>query len=169
VKHFINPDLYVDNLWDVPLNRLQQAGIQGILLDLDNTLTRWNGMQVSPEALSWVKLALEQGFRLCLLSNNSAPRILPVATELGIPFVAKAGKPRRRAFHQGIKVLELPREQVAAIGDQLFTDVLGGNRTGIYTILVTPLDKVEFLGTRIMRKVEGLFRHRLPKYNPHHE
>ncbi|MGE5454325.1 MAG: YqeG family HAD IIIA-type phosphatase [Methylocystaceae bacterium] len=166
MKHILHPNLFVDNLWDVPLSRLKAEGIAGILLDLDNTLTHWNGMQVSPEAAAWVKLALEQGFNLCLLSNNGPQRVMPVANELGIPFVADAGKPRRHAFHSAIKVLNLPREQVAAVGDQLFTDVLGGNRTGIYTVLVTPLDKMEFIGTRFMRKIEGLFRARLTKFIP---
>lgn len=166
MKRFLNPDLYVDNLWDVPLTHLKEVGIVGILLDLDNTVTNWNGMQVSAEAQSWVQSAQDQGFKLCLLSNNGPRRVLPIAEKLQIPFVAEAGKPRRQAFRQAIQLLDLPREQVAAVGDQLFTDVLGGNRTGIYTILVTPLDKVEFLGTRFMRKIEGLFRHRISKYDP---
>ncbi len=73
---------------------------------------------------------------------------------LGIPGLSKANKPSRRAFLQALDLLGSRPEQAAMIGDQVFTDVLGGNRLGLYTILVVPLCRREFLGTRVLRLVE---------------
>jgi len=142
---------------EVSLESLEYCGLTGIILDLDNTITPWGSIQIPAEILEWLLEAKQFGFRLCLVSNNRGPRLPAVAQKIGIPFIPSANKPGLRAFRQALQIMGIPREQVAVIGDQVFTDVLGGNRMGLHTILVTPLTPREFIGTRCIRVVERAF------------
>jgi len=154
--NLLQPDLYVDSLQDIPLERLYRQGIRGFVLDLDNTITEWDNDKGTPEVIGWFKKAGDAGFKLCIASNNNKDRVTQVAQTLGVPCLSKAGKPRRRAFRQALSILGLDTKELAVVGDQIFTDVLGGNRAGLYTILVVPLSRVEFFGTRVMRRIERL-------------
>ncbi|NMA92200.1 MAG: HAD hydrolase-like protein, partial [Firmicutes bacterium] len=88
-----------------------------------------------------------------------------LAGELGIPAIWYAIKPRRGAFRRAIKEMGLRPGQVAVIGDQIFTDILGGNRLGLYTILVTPLCEIEFIWTRLIRRLESLVLEKMKRRN----
>lgn len=154
--NILRPDLYVETLRDIPLDQLYGRGIRGFVLDLDNTITQWNNKEVTPEVIAWFKQAAEAGYKLCIASNNNENRVAQVGKVLGVPCLSKAGKPRRRAFRQALALLNLQEDQLAVVGDQIFTDVMGGNRAGLYTVLVVPLSKTEFVGTRIMRRFERL-------------
>jgi len=79
---------------------------------------------------------------------------MKVAKILDLPFLSNAGKPRRKAFKKVLSILDIKADELAVIGDQIFTDVLGGNRMELYTILVVPISSSEFFGTRIMRRME---------------
>ncbi|MGI6552877.1 MAG: YqeG family HAD IIIA-type phosphatase [Bacillota bacterium] len=152
----LKPDLYVNQLQDVPLQKLIRAGIKGIIIDLDNTITAWNSSEITEDILNWFQEIKKHRFRVCLVSNNGKARVAVVAEKLDIPFIFKANKPRRRSFRQAMEVLETKPQETAVIGDQVFTDVLGGNRLNLYTILVVPLNKREFIGTRLMRRLENI-------------
>jgi len=136
-------------------------GIKGIIIDIDNTLTEWHSPILPEGAAAWLEQAVRVGIRLCFVSNNSAKRARDVADKAGIPFVAKAQKPRRRSFKKAMEIMGTIPGQTAVIGDQLFTDILGGNRMGMLTILVTPISSREFFATRLMRLVEAIFLRRL--------
>lgn len=125
-------------------------------MDLDNTITPWNSNTITPELAAWVKGARGLGFALCLLSNNGPRRVAAVAHPLGIPAVARAGKPLKHGFRQALARLGLTAPETAVVGDQLFTDILGGNRLGLYTIWVEPVSRREFIGTRFTRVLEAL-------------
>jgi HAD superfamily phosphatase (TIGR01668 family) len=142
---------------DVSLPELFRMGIRGIVIDIDNTLTEWRSPILPDGAAIWLEQAGREGIRLCFVSNNSARHFRDVADQLGIPFVAKAQKPRRHSFRRAMEIMGTTPEQTAMIGDQLFTDILGGNRMGMLTVLVTPISGREFFGTRLMRLVEALF------------
>jgi len=146
---------------DIPLDKLRRKGIRSLIIDLDNTVTKWNDMEVSSEVIRWFKKVKENGFKACLVSNNPGERVSLIADELGIPSISKAGKPRRKAFRQALMILDSGRHETAVIGDQLFTDVLGGNRMGLLTIWVEPLSPKEFIGTRVMRLFERFIIRRL--------
>jgi len=139
---------------DIPLDKLHRKRIRSLIIDLDNTVTKWNDMEVSSEAIRWFKEVKEKGFKVCLVSNNPGERVSFIAGELGIPSISKAGKPRRKAFRQALMILDSKRHETAVIGDQLFTDILGGNRMGLLTIWVEPLSSKEFIGTKVMRLFE---------------
>lgn len=155
-RSFLKPNLHIPRVTDLPLQFLKQQGLKTFFVDLDNTLTGWNSMEVTDEIYNWIENVKTYGFKLLLLSNNSSPRILPVAAALDIPFVAKAGKPRLKAFKRGAEITGDVMQQTVMIGDQLFTDIWGGKRAGAYTVLVRPLYRREFWGTRMARWLEKI-------------
>lgn len=154
--HLLFPRQIYKTIFDIPLSELYTFGLRGIILDLDNTLTEWNNPQLSGETTDWLDRAAKTGFKLCFVSNNSDYRVREVAEQAGVPFVARARKPRRRSFRRAMELMGTKPETTAVVGDQLFTDMLGGNRLGMFTILVTPISKQEFIGTRFVRVLENL-------------
>lgn len=150
------PDLIADSLHDISIEELKKRGISGIIFDLDNTIVPWGSYDLCPEIVVWLQGLLTEGFKVCLLSNNTSRRVEDIAGTLGIPFVSKAFKPFKNGFRQAARQMEIPLSQTAVIGDQLFTDVLGGNRLGLFTIWVKPLTTREFVGTKITRQLEKL-------------
>ena len=148
------PDLYVDSLMDIPLQELKSSGKKAFILDLDNTVTEWNSNEIRAEVAQWFAQVKEQEFKACIISNNGAKRVEKVAHSLGIPFISRAGKPRRGSFRKAVSLMETIPEAAVVIGDQIFTDIMGGNRAGLFTILVVPIASREFLGTKIPRALE---------------
>lgn len=164
MRRILYPNIYVDSLLEIPLEELKQRNIKAFVFDLDNTVTEWNSNDLRPEVVKWFSLIRQYGFKACILSNNGAERISQVAQQLDIPFIHRAQKPRRAAFYRAVTLMQVQPEEVAVIGDQIFTDVLGGNRAGLYTILVRPMARREFLGTKISRGMEVFVLHRLRKH-----
>lgn len=154
--NLLAPCLAVNTLYDIELDELKQRGIRGIVFDLDNTIIPWNSSDLCPEVLAWLNDLVCQDFKLCLVSNNGNRRVRQIAGQCGIPFVARALKPSRTGFRQAAQVMNLSPEAIAVVGDQLFTDVLGGNRLGMFTIWVQPLTNQEFIGTKVTRQLEKL-------------
>lgn len=150
------PQIIAKSLYDIEFNTLEQKGIKGIIFDLDNTIIPWDSPNMSPDIIQWLNALLAQGFKICLVSNNMGKRVKNIAGIFGIPFISRAYKPAKSGFRQAIAAMELTNSQVAVVGDQLFTDVLGGNRLGLYTIWVAPLSAKEFAGTKITRRLEKL-------------
>ncbi len=148
------PNRYVDSIHEVGAGELERLGIKGVITDMDNTLIPWNERSVNPELVCWMQSFKEKGLKMCIVSNNSAVQGEALARQLEIPAVWYAVKPRRKAFRKAISIMGLLPGEVAVIGDQLFTDVLGGNRLGLYTILVVPLSQKEFIWTKMIRAVE---------------
>lgn len=151
------PNMEVDSIYDIDLPELRRRGIEGIITDLDNTLVGALEPYATPQLLDWLQELDSHGFRVVIVSNNHLPRVERFAKPLGMPFIHRAKKPKRSPFRKAMELLQLPAEQVAVIGDQMMTDVLGGNRMGLMTILVTPIaPQDEGFGTRINRKLEKL-------------
>ncbi len=155
------PDIFVESIQEISLEQLNKRKIKGLILDLDNTITLWNSNEISIEVGEWFKVISASGFKACILSNNGEKRILQVARQLDIPYIHRAAKPNPRSFIRAVHLMGIKAEETAVIGDQIFTDVLGGNRAGLYTILVVPLDNREFIGTRISRMMESLLIHKI--------
>lgn len=151
------PKLKVSSIYDISLDTLRDMGIKGMITDLDNTLVGAKEPHATPELLSWLKKLDDYGFRVVIVSNNHLPRVEAFAKPLDMPFIHRARKPRNQSFLTALSLLELPREQVVVVGDQLLTDVFGGNRLGLYTILVKPIAlQDEGWPTRINRRLEKL-------------
>lgn len=157
----LTPDLVASSIYAIRWDDLRARGVRGLILDLDNTLAR-RDQPLPDEALRcWLDQARQQGFAVCILSNNLEHRVQLFARACGVPAVHSATKPRRRAFRRALQTIGLEPSQAAVIGDQIFTDVLGGNRLGMVTVLVTPLPGREFIGTRLVRLVERWVLRRL--------
>jgi uncharacterized protein len=152
----LGPDRFAPRLSEVPVEELEAEGIRGLILDLDNTLVSWGGSEIAEEHLTWVQAARDRGFRLVMLSNNFSDRVTTIARQMDIPCVANACKPSPIGFLAALRVLGLPRRSVAVVGDQLFTDVLGGKLCGLYTILTEPLDARDHAITSVFRFFERL-------------
>ncbi|HHT72764.1 MAG TPA: YqeG family HAD IIIA-type phosphatase [Firmicutes bacterium] len=148
------PDQVLSSVLDIDLVALKGRGIKGLLIDLDNTIVRWGESYMEPVFASWIRKARQAGFEVCLVSNAMPSRVEAFASKLSVPSVSQAMKPLGRAFRRALQVLGLNAQEVAVIGDQLFTDVYGGNRLGLYTILINPLSTRELRSTRLMRRLE---------------
>jgi len=154
VLHLLRPDVYVSSIFTIDLDGLWRRGLRGLIVDLDNTMALYRADGPDQRLRDWVAAARERGFSLCIVSNGRRHRIDHYSRELEIPAVPLGGKPRRRPFRLALEILQTPAERTAVVGDQVFTDVLGGNRAGLYTILVQPLGRIEFCGTRLARCLE---------------
>ncbi|MFZ5688122.1 MAG: YqeG family HAD IIIA-type phosphatase [Bacillota bacterium] len=152
----LKPAMYVNSVSLIPVKQLQDKGISGLIIDLDNTITEWAGEVVNPEIEQWIANLPQHNIKTCIVSNNRRRRVCRVAEQLGIRCVFNAGKPRRKAFRQAMDLLGTSPEETAVIGDQIFTDILGGNRLGLLTILVVPISSKEFIGTQFVRKLERM-------------
>jgi len=138
------------------LGALSAMDVDTLLVDLDNTLLARNSGEVTEEARQWVARAKASGFRVCLVSNNWHERVSGVARELDVELVAKAVKPLPFAFLKALRKLGSTRDRSATIGDQLFTDVLGGWLLGMKTVMVVPLSSSDLPHTIVLRKLERI-------------
>ena len=136
----LQPDLILGNsVLDLTPEILQRHNLKGLVLDVDETLVPMSMAETSDELRLWVE-RLSPTIDLWLVSNNlSQNRISRIAKSLSLPYILGARKPSRRKLRQAVTAMNLPIEQVAMVGDRLFTDVLAGNRLGMFTILVEPM------------------------------
>ena len=148
-----------DDIYQITGEALERRGIRLLLADLDNTLVPY-GVPLPDERLkAWRDDLAAHGVTLFILSNNrheSRPRIF--AEGLEVPYIGHAGKPKTPSFVQAMERMGVTREQTAIIGDQIFTDVLGGNRAGVATILVRPIRLAGDPGRYLRYAVEVPFR-----------
>mgnify|MGYP005837571779 CR=1 FL=1 len=151
------PGMCVDGLKDIDLDDLRSRGIRALMLDLDNTILPWQDTAVPESSDRWVRRAKSLGFGVCIVSNTHNPkRLTRIASALGIPSVHRALKPRRRGFEQALRTVGCDPAAAAVVGDQILTDIVGGNLAGMFTILVRPMHPREFIGTKLSRIVERL-------------
>ncbi|MEK7376653.1 MAG: YqeG family HAD IIIA-type phosphatase [Candidatus Margulisiibacteriota bacterium] len=138
-KYFI-PCQYVKSIYNIDLERLKRAGINTLIIDLDDTLLPRTESRIPLKTYSWIEKAKEEGFRIYLASNGArVERLNNIAADLGIDGSALAFKPFPFAFKKILSKAGIDAAEAAVIGDQLLTDILGGNLLGAYTILVNPL------------------------------
>lgn len=152
----LGPDRFVPRLHDVPHEELEAAGIRGLIVDLDNTLLGFQQTELAQEHLAWVARAHDRGFRIVMLSNNFSDRVRGLAAQLNVACIPNALKPLPFGFLMAKKHLNMRRREIAVVGDQLFTDVLGGKLCGLYTILTEPIELKDFAITKFFRFFERL-------------
>lgn len=149
------PDFYYTSVHAVDFDELSACGVRGLLLDLDNTLLPRDTNVVPDELKRWAAELAERDIAACLVSNNWHSYVLRVAEDLGFKVVHRAIKPLPFAFRRGLDILGLRASETAVIGDQLFTDVLGGNLAGLTTVLVLPLSRHDLPHTLLLRLIEA--------------
>ena len=137
---------------------LQQKGIRALLLDVDNTLTSHGSQQLSPEIAHWLEQMKQAGIKLVIASNNTHHRVEPFASRIDLPFVAMCCKPLPFGLARARKHLGVGRRELAMVGDQLFTDILGARRAGIKAFMVEPIQLRGNPGRYLRYAVEEPFR-----------
>ena len=153
----LRPKVYVDSICNIDLNKLiKTKKIKGIIVDLDNTLVAWGQKEVNQKIIDWVNEAKKLGLKICIVSNTNSKRVAEFAKIFDIPYHSKYFKPFSIAFNNGLKILDTKKSETAVIGDQIFTDILGGNRLKLLTILVTPIVKKDSIGTFLHRNLEKI-------------
>lgn len=158
------PKLKVQTIYDIPLDELYANGIRGIITDLDNTLVSQKTVSATKELVSWLDKVRKLGLDVVIVSNNNESRVGAFASPLNIPYIFKAKKPTQGAFARAIKILDLQPSEIVMIGDQMMTDVYGGNKMGLHTILVKSIaPHEEGMGTKINRQLERIAIRRLRK------
>lgn len=133
-------DRVCGSIYDLNGRDLADQGIRLLLADLDNTLVPYGVPEPTDSVRAWNEQLKAAGVTLFVLSNNrhaDRPRVFCDA--LDVPFIGHAGKPKKHSFVQAMKRMKVSREQTAIVGDQIFTDILGGSRAGVTTILVRPI------------------------------
>ncbi len=138
--HLLQPDLALGgSILGLTPDLIARHQLKGLILDVDETLVPFKQSQPFEEVCQWLK-QVQELVPVVLVSNNlSRSRISRIAETLGVPFYTGAGKPSRRKLRQAVALMQLPHHQIAMVGDRLFTDVLGGNRLGLFTVLVEPM------------------------------
>ena len=150
------PVFYYKNVQSIDLDVLIGHNIKGIILDVDNTLIDYN--KVMPkDIVKWVQSAKDKGFKMCILSNsNKKGKVSKVANDLQLDYLMYAQKPFKKGFLKALDLLKLPAQECVAVGDQIFTDVIGANRMHIYSLYVEPINKKEYWYTAWKRPIEAI-------------
>jgi uncharacterized protein len=153
LKKFL-PDEHVKSILDIHPDDLKKRGVKGIITDLDNTLVEWDRPSATPELVKWFEQIKENNILVTIVSNNNELRVKEFSDPLQIPFIFRARKPMVRAFNKALSQMGIKKEEAVVIGDQLLTDVLGGNRSGFHTILVVPVAQTDGFFTKFNRFTE---------------
>ena len=160
------PDKYIVSTYQINFDRLYEQGYRGIIFDIDNTLVE-HGAPADERSIALFRHLKELGFRIMLLSNNKEPRVKMFNDAVQVQYLFKAGKPGKAGYEQAIKKLGCNTGNTLFVGDQLFTDVWGANRTGLYSILVKPINPKEEIQIVLKRYLEAVvlmfYRKRLKK------
>ncbi|MGB9856574.1 MAG: YqeG family HAD IIIA-type phosphatase [Dictyoglomaceae bacterium] len=153
----LKPKRYIHSIFKIDFKKLYNEGFRGIIFDLDNTIVPWNENKIDAKTLNFLEHLKEIGFKIIIISNNwSFKRIKYYSNITKIPAIGGALKPRNRAFKKALEILETSPKTTLVIGDRILTDIWGGNRLGMYTILVSPLNKNEaWLKRWTVRKLEN--------------
>lgn len=150
------PKIYLEKVTDLSKETVFENKIKGIILDVDNTLLDFD-KNLLPNADAWCEELKKDGIKLIIVSNsNKEEKVKSVAEKLDIPYVFFAIKPFKKGFKKAKQILELEADEIAVIGDQIFTDVLGANRMKMFPILVKPLAEKDYFITIIKRPLENL-------------
>ena len=159
----IYPKAYFTKIQNITIQFLLENKIKILILDVDNTLIDKKEI-LSEEIIQWAKEIRGQGVRLYILSNtNKKEKVKKVAEKLEIPYLHFGMKPLKRGFIKIQKIVKESPEKIAVIGDQIFTDVVGGNRCKMFTILVDPINENDYWYTIWKRPIEKKIKSKLQK------
>lgn len=153
MRHILFPTAYFDSIFSIDFVHLRKKGYLGLLFDIDNTIAMHN-VHATEKEIKFFEHLKKLGFRTVVISNNNAKRVEPFAKKLKTSYIAKAQKPLSWAYNKAMDMIETTTENTIFIGDQLYTDIVGANRSGVKSILVNPISKREAYWIRLKRGVE---------------
>ncbi len=154
------PDVYLSSVLQVTPKLLTNIKVFAVIVDVDNTIRHYGKAELVAGVLNWVDGMKRCGIPLAIASNNFKRNIKPVANMLGIPYVSFSFKPLPIGLKKAAKMLGVNNENIAVVGDQFFTDVIGGKLQGFKTILVEPLSKEKGFLWKFRRSLENIVLHK---------
>lgn len=164
------PNYYFKSIYDIPYTQLYENGIRLILTDLDNTLISYKETMPNDKLLQWKKALNDMGFEIIIVSNSRKERVTNFASSFGVKCVKFSTKPLKRGIKKAIKKMtsrKYEKNEIILLGDQLMTDIFGGNRCKINTCLIKAVDrKTDTFPTRFNRRLENYFLKRIKKKMP---
>lgn len=161
-KKLFYPDEFYKKIEDINLNKYKDR-FKAIIIDHDNTIIRRGELFLEEEVLNWLSEAYKN-FKIGIISNNKKNKLSIIEEKFKLPVLKNALKPLPFSFKKMMRILKVKNSEVILIGDQIFTDILGGNILNLYTILVEPRDKSkDFFLTKIQRVFESYFFKKIKK------
>ena len=150
----LRPFIKLTKITDITFKILEKYGIKFLILDVDNTLSTHHGTVLTDGLEEWLETMSSADIKLVILSNSKRERVKPFAERLSLPFVSMGLKPLPFKFRQALKAVGATKKETAIVGDQVFTDTLGGNLYGIKTVLLDPIKPETSKSFRFKRKIE---------------
>lgn len=157
------PNIFLNNVKEITYELIQKNNIKGLILDVDNTLIDY--YKNMPEGVEeWCKNLKDKNIKFCIASNsNKKEKVKEVSERLGIPYIFFAKKPLKGGLNKARRIMALEPNEVAVVGDQIFTDVLGANRCKMFSILVEPIKEKDIFITIIKRPIENMIKRNFNK------
>lgn len=149
------PDVYISSAYKIDFQKYYDSGYRGVLFDIDNTLVT-HGAPADEKSIELIRKLKKIGFGVLFLSNNKEPRVKNFGDAVGAKYIFKGGKPAKKGYIKAMKMLGTKKNTTLFVGDQLFTDVWGAKNTGIFSILVQPIDKKEEIQIVLKRYPEKI-------------
>ena len=147
------PDRLIDSVYHLDFADLRAQGYRAVIFDIDNTLVP-HGAPATKAAVQLFEQLRRLGFTTCLMSNNKEPRVKSFAEQVDSPYLYKSGKPLKKGYLKAMEITGTTAGDTLFVGDQLFTDVWGAKRCGIFCILSKPIDPREEIQIVLKRKLE---------------
>ena len=165
VLKYLTPDFIYDNIYKINFDELKKNNIKGLIFDIDNTLVSYEQPDPVPEVVELMSSLKDGGFYICFISNNNKQRVDLFNRSFKYPAFYNARKPSVRLFKEAVNSINIKTENIAVIGDQLFTDVIAAKRMNMTAVLVKPIEPVESLFFKIKRLGEKPFIRRYYRKN----
>ena len=159
------PDMYIKDIYSINYDKLMNIGIKCILFDLDNTLVPSFKNKPTRKVKDLVEKLKDMGFKVIIFSNSNKKRLTPFKNVLEVDCSHSSKKPFSKKFKKVLKEYKYNQSEVAIVGDQIVTDIFGGNRVGIFTILIKPINEKELLFTKFNRMIERKIIRKLERRN----
>ncbi len=161
LKRFL-PEVFVKTVYEIDVNRLKNEGVKAFIFDIDNTIATYAMPVPDERSKEWLKNLQKMGFKVCFASNNSVERVEKFARAAEVPYIGRAFKPLKKHLKRACRNMGVVPCEAVLVGDQLFTDMWGGNRMKMHTVLVEPISGAEDSFVKFKRSFEKWV---LKKYN----
>lgn len=149
------PEVYYKSVYEIDFKKYYDEGFRAILFDIDNTLVMHDA-PANDQAKELIDELSGIGFKMCVVSNNKGKRVSPFADSVGISYICRAKKPGTSGYKRAMELLKVSREETMTVGDQLFTDIWGANRAGVFSALVKPIGSDPTIKIKLKRVGEKI-------------
>lgn len=159
------PSTDIDSVYKLDFEKLYEEGYRGVIFDVDNTLVT-HGAKANTQAKELFRKLKHMGFSCCLLSNNKEERVKMFNKDVKVNYIFNAHKPSVKNYNKAMELMKTDKNTTLFIGDQLFTDIYGANRAGLYSVLVKPIhpkEEIQIVLKRYLEKIVLFFYEKTKK------